>query len=707
MDRSDPQVANFSATTLAALDDDALAALANKGLVRRARKDLDKAPPTITAADAESVSLDVEGSAVRLTSPINKSTCACASGFCRHVIGAVIFLRDTVGATLASPSSPGTAEGGASVAPTGVGERLLAIDEATLTKWATKPLMKRAAVALARGYAVEETPAAVIVRLTAQNITVRWVGGAGVGALDAMICTCHAPGACEHKTAAVLAYQAHKTGRAVELSSAALQASSGAPRTREDVRVSVLTLLREMIALGLSRVSQATEQRLRTLATSAHGVDLPRLERVLRGLADEVLLALKRDAAASSSALLHSAARAAALCAALERPTHATVGEHRSIYMPVAGTIELTGLGARRWRTRSGYHGLTVLLWEPAVKRWTGWTDARPVGAPGFDPVIRFDEGAPWSGAASPRQMAKLSWRVSGAFRNGVGRITARENTRGIPGKPSKPDDGPLVTDFAKLATVAADAFAPGLADRRDHAELVLLAPAVWSDATYDEIQQEVTRVVADANGNVVPLVLRHSPETDHALTTLQNIDGSTVRAVLGSLRIGPQGLFVEPVTLWTEKKPIHLTLDGIVAAGGGKTSPIATTTMTTPPDAAEEADDELEDAEDAEQDAPEAETASGVGSLLARVESALVSMAESGVGVTRDLSAVRGDARELNAAGLATAAAALGRLCDELDAFRKSTDRDELASAESLLRCAYVVRLAVECQTVCEAVGS
>jgi hypothetical protein len=694
MDRSDPQVASFAAATLAALDDDALAALANKGLVRRARKDLEKAPPTVTTADAESVTLDVEGSAVRLTSPINKSTCACASGFCRHIIGAVIHLREAVGPTSASPSSVEVAKGDAGVAPTNVGAQLLAIDEATLVKWATKPLMKRAAVALARGYEVQETPVAVIVRLPAQNITVRWVGGA----LDAMICTCHAPAACEHKTAAVLAYQAQRTGRAVELSSAALQASSGAPRTRDDVRVSVLTLLREMVALGLSRVSLATEQRLRTLATSAHGVDLPRLERVLRGLADEALLALKRDAAASSSALLHGAARAAALCAALERPTHATVGEHRSVYMPVAGTIELVGLGARRWRTRSGYHGLTVLLWEPAVKRWTGWTDARPVGAPGFDPVLRFDEGAPWSGAASPRQMAKMTWRVSGAFRNGVGRITARDNTRGIPGKPSKPDNGPLVADFSQLATIAADVFTPGLADRRDNADLVLLAPADWAPATYDEIQQEVTRFIADPTGNMVRLVLRHSPETEHALTTLERIDGASVRAILGSLRIGAAGLFVEPITIWTDAKPIHLTLDGVVVQR--KSAPPTTV-------ATDVADDELEDAEDAEQDAPEAETASGVGNLLARVEAALVSMAESGVSIARDLTRLRGDARELDAAGLSTAAAALKQLCDELDAFRKSTDRDELVPAESLLRCAYVVRLAVECQTVCEAVGS
>ena len=171
-----------------------------------------------------------------------------------------------------------------------------------------------------------------------------------------------------------------------------------------------------------------------------------------------------------------------------------------------------------------------------------------------------------------------------------------------------------------------------------------------------------------------------------------------TVRAVLASLRIGPRGLFVEPITLWTDAKPIHLTLDGAVRAISVPTATAATT---------EDESDELEEPEDPDADAPEAETVSGVGSLLARVENALVAMAESGVGVVRDLSPMRADARELDAAGLSTAAARLSRLCDDLDSYRKSTDRDELVPADDLLRCAYVVRLAVECQTVCEAVGA
>ena len=137
MDRTNPQVANFAAT-LAAIDDDTLAALANKGLVRRARKDIEKSPPTVVAADGQSVSLQVEGATVKLVSPVSKSTCTCASGICRHILGAVIFLRESPTTTAPAPTSS-------------VAEQLLAHDEEALQKWAPKPLLKRAAIVLSRG----------------------------------------------------------------------------------------------------------------------------------------------------------------------------------------------------------------------------------------------------------------------------------------------------------------------------------------------------------------------------------------------------------------------------------------------------------------------------------------------------------------------------------------------------------------------------
>src|SRR5262249_11907142 len=151
--------------------------------------------------------------------------------------------------------------------------------------------------------------------------------------------------------------------KAVEV--AELEASVEAPRTRDEVRSAVMTVTEEIVMQGVSRLSPSTAERLCTLSTSAHGVDLPRLERVIRGVADEVAALLDRSARASEEGLLTRAATAHALAKALAKPTPALVGRHRSRYERVTD-IELIGAGAQAWRAASGYQGLTLYFWDRA-----------------------------------------------------------------------------------------------------------------------------------------------------------------------------------------------------------------------------------------------------------------------------------------------------------------------------------------------------
>src|SRR5688572_29132954 len=78
----------------AALDDDALAAMANKGLVRRAQKDLETAAPQILDVFGDRVRIQVAEAAVEIPELPSKSTCSCpATGICRHILSALLFLR--------------------------------------------------------------------------------------------------------------------------------------------------------------------------------------------------------------------------------------------------------------------------------------------------------------------------------------------------------------------------------------------------------------------------------------------------------------------------------------------------------------------------------------------------------------------------------------------------------------------------------------
>ena len=61
----------------------------------------------------------------------------------------------------------------------------------------------------------------------------------------------------------------------------------------------------------------------------------------------------------------------------MKDPKPALIGQHRTVYDKV-GDIQLVGMGARRWRTKSGYVGLTVYFWDRSATDWATWSESRP-----------------------------------------------------------------------------------------------------------------------------------------------------------------------------------------------------------------------------------------------------------------------------------------------------------------------------------------
>jgi hypothetical protein len=664
------------------LDDDALAALANKGLVRRARKDLETSPPTLVGPEGDRVRFQIEDCSVDLAQMPAYSKCTCpATGVCRHILAAFIFLRESI--TAAAPRHG--QETMPQPEPARARDEILAVTDEILQKWAGKALVRKASQALAIGLNAEfEERDVLAIRFPTWNIVCRWMPGGG---LAGIICSCHAPGPCEHRVAAVLAYQAAQGQRQIQVETAALEASAGAPRTRQEVLDSVGVVLREVVGLGLSRLSRSTEDRLRTLAVSAHGVDLPRLESVLRALADEVGLALARDAQAASPNLLATAARIEALRCGLARPTPDLVGVHRSRYEKV-GDIELVGLGARQWRTRSGYTGLTLYFWDRSAKQWATWTESRPVTVPGFDPAARYNQDGPWAGCQSPVQACRHLIRLMGAWRNRAGRLSGRPSTRCLILEEADPAQVPgILTSWTELAQRAVRLFAGGLKEKSEQDEVVLLQPRGWGPGQFDPIRQEFVQLIIDNAGHPLMLVMPHTPQTENAIPILEQLSvgagspdhAQTCWGLLGILRLERETLAVEPVALYQGTKVINLTLDGLPA-----TKPQGNVVST-----------EEEETEESEQ--PEALTASSsaLGLLLTRLGEQLESAAEGGLRSARNADALRNLAAQADAVGLAACARPVTLLANQLDGIRKSIEADSAQAAGTLLRAYYVIRFA------------
>ncbi len=161
-----------------------------------------------------------------------------------------------------------------------------------------------------------------------------------------------------------------------------------------------------LVTVGLSHLSPGISARLTTLAISAQGANLPRISLALKALANELLALAEREAQADESRLFLSLARCWALAEAIRLSGEATnpalIDVSRSQYVDVP-EMELCGVGAYPWQTRSGYRGLTLLFWSSNTREFLSWSEARPV-AQKFDPRWRFFADGPWNGAQSPHQ---------------------------------------------------------------------------------------------------------------------------------------------------------------------------------------------------------------------------------------------------------------------------------------------------------------
>ncbi len=695
-------------SVLKSVDDEALASLANKGLLRRAQKDLESSPPAIVSVEEGRVRVRVADATVVVVELPSKCTCSCpATGICRHTLSALVYLRDSpelaacdgpVQSTLFDEETADAAAGSdaepiAAPAPSPA-EVLADLSDKELQKWAGKALVRKALKVLAADLPVEiEAGASLVVRFPTRNIVCRWIPSGG---LLGMLCSCQAENVCEHVVTAVLAYQASLGKRQIAAHEASLTESSGSPRSRAEVLASVGTVLREMVSLGLARLSSATEQRLTTLAISAHGVDLPRLERMLKTLADDVQLALRRDAQSSSANLLAQAARVEALRTALTKSAAAAlVGQHRTQYHDV-GQITLIGLGAQRWRSKGGYHGVTVYFWDESRKNWATWSESRPITQPGFDAESRFRADGPWHGCDSPRQAAESVLRLSQAARNAQGRISGRAATQALVVGRSQPRDVPgAIAAWPELAERAKRLFGGGLGERNENQELVLLAPKTWGPGYYDTLRQELLRPLLDEKGRCVHLRLPFTAENEAGVELLEHYDPAATYGLLGALRLVAGQVCVQPISLYAEDRILHLTLPEKKASRrAAKSSGVA-------PKDEPGTEEEIVTGEE-ELTAPQAAVTTPLGRILVTVQAELEALVEGGIAVRRSVELLRNAAGRLDALGLSACARPLAGLLHALELAAQGSETEGWNEAAGrLLHAYYVLRLAADHEAI------
>ncbi len=536
------------------LDDAALTALANKGLLRRAHKDLENQPPEVESITDTVLELRVGDGMVTL--PVigpTQATCTCpATSVCRHILSACLWLRTPISQQARAPEATPQSTSSSSH------DQLLAVSMDHLSRWAGKPTVNQALKLLSKAGSCQisgEDP--VLIRFLEVNIDCRFFAATG---LEGMICSCKSRVVCAHQVAAVLAYQQQQGVLPPwqNQEQDRRQSSQEAPRSREQVIHTAQSIMTEMISVGLMHLTEAMHHRLLTLTVSALGVNLPRLSQSLRSLAEEVVQILNRDARADSSRLLRSLIRTYALAQALLQDPHRAdlMGQHRSQYQEVA-TLDLVGMGAYHWSTRSGYKGLTVLFWDPASQRWCTWSDVRPTFQDQhFNPVRRFVQPGPWEGVSSPAELSQHQIKLLGARRNYQGRLSSSIKTRALLSGPTGVEHLQMgsrcFADWQQLRTYLLDSSPLGLQEEDPTRSLVVIRPQTWGAAEFDPIHQVLLWPLEDAQGEILSLQVPYRREDQERIHYLEHLDPEQVGVwgIVGQVFLREGQVYCYPLAL-------------------------------------------------------------------------------------------------------------------------------------------------------------
>jgi len=558
---------------LAAATDDALVALANKGLLRRASKDLEKAAPPAVEEFADGLLIRGEGWTVTMPpdGPAEATDDTSASGVTRQILHATMYLRNVW--LTSEADDPAAEESSASKcgehqldpAIEEAIELLAAASTAELFKWAGKTPLLEASTAFKPNAMIDDTPQLTI-QFSENDVRVVLMTDRPAKTLSKLLAQFKstAPKS-EHPRwvmQAVLALKAAK-GHSTEVENdPGAELTDAIREDRKRVAESTMKLLLSVAAAGIAHPSTRIMERFQTASVTADAAKFPRLSRLLNSIAEDARLQLARDATADPTRMKQRMVVAYALAEAAAREENAKrvdlFGRPRTNYTPVAH-LELHGLGTYGWRTASGYEGLTTLLWDDEAKRFLTTTAARADGQDiHFSASWAYREGVGWSGGTAIGEMCRHRLNLSDAKINPEGRLSSSEQCKVTVAELSQPSDLNFgkhdIRSWNQLAEIARMSQPIGLRLPDSRAAYVVLRPTEWGERWFDELQQAFVWQLHDAEGNVVELRIpwTQMDEGSTAFFESLKVDRDQLTAVLGRLGVQAGRISVYPFTVFS-----------------------------------------------------------------------------------------------------------------------------------------------------------
>ncbi|WP_043922976.1 SWIM zinc finger family protein [Leadbettera azotonutricia] len=418
-----------------------LLTLTNRGVYNRSRRDYDALTDSVTlSAEEGRLAVNFGDVKVILDRNIAQSRCSCPAGTtCRHIVMA-LFAAEELARQQAAVETEQAADF----------SELEQISLETLKKEGGKKNYEAALNFLREDFEVEfsggqESGEMLAIYIEAFDITVYFPREESIGA---SVCKCGEKGLCLHRLIAILAFQ--KERELIDLDAefaAGLNASTG-------TGISFLSLLENaraytgsLIDKGLMSADDTDIEGARQLSLKLEGAGIGNLSRLFRSAATDMENMGAKNAAFDPTRTFSTLSRIyTTISLILARPEDterrtALIEKSRSVYrtLPLGHFI---GLGAHPWQTRSGYAGVTVLVFHNEKNVFRTYTVSMADFYEGTQSMTNFqglkslmtstknrEENAHWDTDNSLQTISRSAFTLRNFKLNDEGRLSSSRGT--------------------------------------------------------------------------------------------------------------------------------------------------------------------------------------------------------------------------------------------------------------------------------------
>lgn len=546
-------------------DEDYLIDIANKGLYKRASKEIEKGITVeVEFQDDKAICVLSDKTVCQLTETIVNYKCSCPSrNICKHILICILYIKQNLSSIFGQVSVAENNENTQAKDFSWILDYNIEEIKKGLTQKAFKDIIFR--LNLGRDIEIKEE-AFLIVEFKDCGIRVRFAENSSI---DKSICTCKEKDFCVHRAEAIICYKLYK--KVLDMN---------ALREEIEVKISlealseVRKLVEEITILGLAKLPESIVHRVDATAVVCHSNDLPRLEKLLRSLSNQFKKYFNKNASFSKKTVIKLITKIYILIEAILKSDSKSlcqdlIGEHKTSYIGI-NSIELYGIGVKTWKSDSGYEGITYYFFNEKRKLWMNFTSMKPNYYEKSKMNINsmYKANCPWDLQGSMEAICKSKVRFNNCKINKNYRISSSSEISGeIIGETfiNKIDFGDKVfDDWQVMSQKFKDSFKYKLIEQNENFNMVLVKINSWGQSYFDNVNQIFKLPIYDKNNSEIIITLRFNQKTKSLIRGLEKTEKKNMLGdrILGKIyRINGEYV-IDPITMYNPNGDIiNLTL--------------------------------------------------------------------------------------------------------------------------------------------------